>query len=62
MLTEPVKFVAGPNDETMIDFVIAFEVRNKSTVVAGRTQNFWSVRPEGGELKIVAIREQRVRN
>lgn len=62
VLTEPVKFAAGPGDETMIDFVIAFTVRNKTHAVTGQTRNYWSVRPEGDELKIVAIREQRLPN
>jgi hypothetical protein len=61
-LTEPVKFAAGPDDETMIEFKIAFTVRNKNHVVTGHTRNFWFVRPDNGDLKIVAIREQRLRN
>jgi peptidoglycan hydrolase-like protein with peptidoglycan-binding domain len=60
-LIGPVTFAAGENDETNIQFVISFEVRNKQYKVAGRTKNFWRVRPEGEELKIVAINEQRVR-
>ena len=39
--------------------VITFEVRNQNYRVAGKTKNFWTVRPEGDELKIVAIHEQR---
>jgi len=61
-LVEPVTFTAGENEgETMIEFLITFEVRNKKHSVAGKTKNFWTVRPEGEELKIVAIHEQRVR-
>jgi hypothetical protein len=30
-------------------------------VVTGKTRNTWRVRPEGGELKIVAINEERLR-
>lgn len=65
-LTSPVRFFAsGKEGETEIEFTIAFELRsngrttkNKAT---GRTKNWWSVRKEGDDLKIVAIREERVR-
>jgi hypothetical protein len=65
-LTGPVNFFAsGKEGETNIEFTIAFDLRspartakNKAT---GRTRNWWSVRAEGEELKIVAIREERLR-
>jgi hypothetical protein len=62
MLTEQPKFAAAAGDETSVEFVIAFSVRNKNHVVTGRTRNFWYVRPEGDQLKIVAINEQRLRD
>ena len=61
MLTEPVTFAAGATDgETMVEFPIAFTVRNKKHTATGKTRNFWTIRSEGEELKIVAIREQRL--
>ena len=33
----------------------------KKYAASGRTKNWWTLRPEGDELKIVAIREQRLR-
>jgi len=65
-LTEPVSFLASDNEgETNIEFTIAFELQNKArtnkTRASGRTKNWWTVRAEGSDLKIVAIREQRVR-
>lgn len=63
MLTAPVTFTAGQrDDETIVQFPIAFSVRNKNHVAKGRTNNIWTVRPEGEELKIVAIREERLRD
>lgn len=63
MLTEPVTFVAAPSNDgdTMVEFVIAFSLRNKEHTATGRTRNFWTIRPEGDEFKIVSIREQRLR-
>jgi hypothetical protein len=61
-LTEPVSFVASTNEgETTVEFTIGFNVRNKEHVATGHTKNFWTIRPEGDELKIVSIREQRLR-
>lgn len=65
-LTGPVSFfAAGPNGETNLEFTIAFELhsegRSTKNKAAGRTRNWWTVRPEGNELKIVAIREARIR-
>lgn len=65
-LTEPVSFFASDSEgETNIEFTIAFELQNKSRKnknrASGRTKNWWTVREEGGDLKIVAIREQRLR-
>lgn len=62
MLTEPVKFVSsGKDGETLVEFTIAFNVRNKNHVASGKTKNFWTLRADADDLKIVAIREQRLR-
>ena len=65
-LVGPVNFFASATDaETNIEFTIAFELRSDSrktkNKAAGRTKNWWSVRQEGEDLKIVAIREERLR-
>lgn len=61
-LSQPVSFFAGAREgETKVEFVIAYDVRNKDHAASGRTKNWWTLRPEGDELKIVAIREQRLR-
>lgn len=60
-LIDPVTFVAAPNEgDTMVEFEITFDVRNKQHNATGRTRNYWVIRPEGDNLKIVSIREQRV--
>jgi hypothetical protein len=61
-LQEPIKVApAAREGEAVVEFPITFSVRNKNHVATGRTKNFWTVRTEGGDLKIVAIREQRLR-
>jgi peptidoglycan hydrolase-like protein with peptidoglycan-binding domain len=65
-LTGPIAFFASAsNAETNIEFTIAFELRSNARTtknkVSGRTKNWWTVRPEGEDLKIVAIREERIR-
>jgi peptidoglycan hydrolase-like protein with peptidoglycan-binding domain len=65
-LTSPVNFFAsGKEAETEVEFTISFELRsadrktkNKAT---GRTKNWWTLQGSGDELKIVAIREARIR-
>ena len=65
-LTGPVSFFASESEgETNVEFTIAFELRsnarqtkNKAT---GRTKNWWTLRKNDDELKIVAIREARIR-
>lgn len=60
-LDAPVKFAAGPKiGETVVEFPITFKVRNSRHQATGRTRNFWTIRPDGGELKIFAIREERL--
>ena len=65
-LMGPVHFYASGKDaETEVEFTIAFELRNAERTtknkVAGRTKNWWTLQATGDELKIVAIREARVR-
>ena len=58
-------FAAAEEGETNIEFNIAFELRSGARTsknkAAGRTRNWWTVRADGNDLKIVAIREQRLR-
>ena len=62
VLTEPVNFRAsGKEGETDVEFLIQFTVRNRKYSVSGQTKNFWTIRPEGDDLKIISIREQRFR-
>ena len=65
-LAGPVNFFAAGNEgETNIEFTIGFELhspaRSTKNKALGRTKNWWTVRPEGEDLKIVAIREARIR-
>jgi hypothetical protein len=65
-LTSPVSFFAsGKEGETQIEFTIAFELRSTARATknkaVGRTKNWWNIRAEGEDLKIVAIREERLR-
>ncbi len=64
-LSEPVSFFASGNEgETDIEFTIAFELQSSARTTKnkarGHTKNWWAIRPEGKELKIVAIREERL--
>lgn len=62
MLTEPAKFAStGKEGETVVEFTIAFNLRNKNHVASGRTKNWWTIRGGEDDLKIAAIREQRLR-
>lgn len=62
----PVNFFAsGKEGETEIEFTISFELQSPGRATknraVGRTKNWWTVRAEGEEMKIVAIREARLR-
>jgi hypothetical protein len=62
-LLAPPNVTAGAKDgEAQVEFRIDFDVRNSKHAAKGRTDNFWTVRQEGDGLKIVAIREQRIRD
>ncbi len=61
-LLGPVTVKPGPNeDETLVEFPISFQVRNRQRRASGGTRNFWTLRPEGKEWKIIAIREEHLR-
>ena len=61
-LLQPVNFMASVHEgETIVDFPITYTVRRGKYEAVGKTRNTWIVRPEGAELKIVAIQEQRLR-
>jgi hypothetical protein len=65
-LVGPVAFFASDNErETNVEFTIAFDLRSDSrstkNKATGRTRNWWTLRKNDDELKIVAIREARIR-
>jgi hypothetical protein len=64
-LATPVSFFASGKDETVVEFILAFNLRSNARatkkIALGHTRNWWTLRPEGDELKIVSIREQRLR-
>lgn len=61
-LLGPVHCAAGPKEgETIVEFPTSFHVRNRDRTAAGETRNFWTIKPEGGKLKIVAIKEEHLR-
>ena len=65
-LTGPVTFfAAGKESETVVGFTITFELRSAARTTknraVGRTRNWWTLQANGDELKIVAIREARLR-
>lgn len=65
-LTGPVNFFASARDaETEVEFTISFDLRSPQrkarNKAAGRTRNWWTIQAAGEDLKIVAIREARVR-
>jgi hypothetical protein len=62
MLTKPVTFAAGSTDnETTVEFEIAYSTKKGNLTATGKTTNFWTLRADRDDLKIVAIREERVR-
>jgi peptidoglycan hydrolase-like protein with peptidoglycan-binding domain len=62
LLEAPKVIPSGKEGEAVVQFPINFDVRNSNHQAKGRTNNIWTVRQEGDDLKIVAIREQRVRD
>ena len=62
-LSAPATLIASGNEgEIIIEFSIAYKVRNKKRTASGKAKYFWTVRSEGDDLKIVAIREQLLPN
>lgn len=61
LIAPPKVTAAGRSDEVQVEFPISFDLQNHSHTAKGRTNNYWTLRQEGDELKIVAIREQRLR-
>lgn len=65
-LVGPVTFFASDAEgETNVEFTISFELRNGArsakNKAVGRTRNWWTLRKNSDELKIVAIKEARIR-
>ncbi len=60
LLIEPVKVTAVDSETATVDFTIAFTVQRGKRRANGRTSNRVTLREINGELKIVAIKEQRV--
>jgi len=62
LLTDNVMLRGGKHaDEAVVQFDIAFTVKNVKHTVNGRTRNFWTIgRQANGQLKINAIREERL--
>ncbi len=60
MFTEPPKPIAVENETATVDFTIAFTVQRGKRQANGRTTNRVTLRESKGELKIIAIKEQRV--
>ena len=55
----PVNFAgSGKEGESTIEFTIDYTVGNNDGTKSGRTRNFWTVRANGEDMKIVAIREE----
>ena len=60
MLTDPVKIMPVDSETVTADFTIAYTVQRGKRRTSGRTSNRVTLREINGELKIVAIKEQRV--
>ncbi len=61
-LLAPVSFRAADEaGETVVEFDISYHMTGKRGVASGKTRNTWTIRLEEDELKIVAIKEQHLR-
>ena len=65
-LNGPVNFFASTKEgETEVEFTIGFELqsptRKTKNRAVGRTKNWWTIQGNGDDLKIVAVREARLR-
>lgn len=62
-LSAPATLIASGNEgEIKIEFSLSYKVRNHTQTASGKAKYFWTVRSEGDDLKIVAIREQLLPN
>jgi peptidoglycan hydrolase-like protein with peptidoglycan-binding domain len=62
-LAGPATLIASGNEgETLIEFSIDYERRNKKRATSGRAKYFWTVESKGDDLRIVSIREQLLPN
>jgi peptidoglycan hydrolase-like protein with peptidoglycan-binding domain len=52
----------GNEGEALVEFSIAYNLRNQKKVTSGKAKYFWTVRSEGDVLKIVSIREELLPN
>jgi peptidoglycan hydrolase-like protein with peptidoglycan-binding domain len=63
VLAGPATLVGSGNEsEALIEFSIAYNLRNQKKVTSGKAKYFWTVRSEGDVLKIVSIREELLPN
>jgi peptidoglycan hydrolase-like protein with peptidoglycan-binding domain len=62
-LAGPATLIASGNEgETLLEFSIDFERRNKKRTTSGKAKYFWTVQSKGDDLRIVSIREQLLPN
>jgi hypothetical protein len=62
VLMKPPSFVASDKEgETIVEFLISYDVHRPKYEAQGQTRNTWTIRPEGDDLKITSIHEQRIR-
>jgi peptidoglycan hydrolase-like protein with peptidoglycan-binding domain len=60
-LQTPISFFASEDGDTTLEFSYKYIVRNNNRVKEGRKKAVWRVRADGDVLKIVAIREEPLR-
>jgi hypothetical protein len=60
MLADPVRITGSSRDKVNAEFTIAFSVQSPKRRATGRTSNSVTLRDRNGELRIIAIREQRL--
>jgi hypothetical protein len=62
-LIAPPTFTASTREgESIVEFSIAYNRRNKKRTAAGKAKYTWMVRAQGDDLRIVSIREQLLPN
>ncbi|HEV2840779.1 MAG TPA: peptidoglycan-binding domain-containing protein [Chthoniobacterales bacterium] len=63
VLAGPATLVGSGNEhEALVEFSIAYDLRNQKKVTSGKAKYFWTVRSEGDVLKIASIREELLPN